>query len=352
MRGIPLWNGARFTDLQRAGAIERGLHFIYRTACEPRNFDYWGHDYLWCFHSIAATSKDANLRRMALGMGRERARVWRRDHPSLAAHGDADDVMNLAFGAYAAEALGFPDEKLKRRIRQAAARFAPVDFLRFDPAAEPPPADIPQRCDTCRTRNARGTRNCRKCHKCHARLSMVNTYDLWCDALIATYTGDRYGVTLGAKYSDVIRWLPVMRPYSAADSADRDEFYSTAYAITHVVYTLNDYSVYRLSPERLSPEFDFLRRNLEKVMNWKDTETVGEFLDTLKSFGLTEADPLIRAGLENLLAMQNPDGSWGDMKDRDIYNRYHPTWTAIDGLREYAWRGEGLSFVNVAALWK
>ena len=24
---------------------------------------------------------------------------------------------------------------------------------------------------------------------------------------------------------------------------------------------------------------------------------------------------------------------------KDIYARYHPTWTAIDGLREYAWHG-------------
>lgn len=349
MRGIPLWNGARFTDLQRAGAIERGLHFIYRTACEPQNFAYWGHDYLWCFHSIAATSKDANLRRLALAMGRERTWIWRRDHPSLPAYADADDTMNFAFGAYAAEALGFPNEKLKTQIRQTAARFSPADFLRFDPTAEPPPRDIPQRCDRCKTRNSRGTKICRKCH---ARLSMVSPYDLWCDALIATYTGDRYGVTFGAKYSDVIKWLPAMRPYSSSGEADKDEFYSTAYAITHVLYTLNDYSVYRLSTAWLSPEFDFLQRNLQRIMLWKDTETVGEFLDTLKSFGLSEGHPLIRSGIEYLLATQNPDGSWGDMRDRDIYNRYHPSWTAIDGLREYAWRGEGLSFPNLGPLLK
>jgi hypothetical protein len=37
------------------------------------------------------------------------------------------------------------------------------------------------------------------------------------------------------------------------------------------------------------------------------------------------------------LSVQNPDGSWGDMHDRDPYGRYHPTWTSIDGLRDYRW---------------
>ena len=40
---------------------------------------------------------------------------------------------------------------------------------------------------------------------------------------------------------------------------------------------------------------------------------------------------------------QNKDGSWGDVTDKDIYQRYHPTWTAVDGLRDYA-SGRGREF--------
>jgi hypothetical protein len=40
------------------------------------------------------------------------------------------------------------------------------------------------------------------------------------------------------------------------------------------------------------------------------------------------------------------------MKADDIYDRYHPTWTAIDGLREYSWRGRRLSFPKLAPLLK
>ncbi len=79
-------------------------------------------------------------------------------------------------------------------------------------------------------------------------------------------------------------------------------------------------------------------------MTLDDPEAVGEFMDTLKSFGLTEADALLRDGTGFLLSRQNPDGSWGNMHAKDTYNRYHPTWTAIDGLRDYAWRGEAVSY--------
>ena len=76
----------------------------------------------------------------------------------------------------------------------------------------------------------------------------------------------------------------------------------------------------------------------------KDPETMGEFLDTLKSFGLSEDHSLIQTGVNFLLATQNEDGSWGDTEADDIYQRHHPTCTAIDGLREYRWHGKRLSF--------
>jgi hypothetical protein len=37
------------------------------------------------------------------------------------------------------------------------------------------------------------------------------------------------------------------------------------------------------------------------------------------------------------LASQNADGSWGDTGEPDVHTRYHTAWTAIDGLRDYAW---------------
>ncbi len=317
----------------RKQAIERGLRFIYRTACDPKNFADFGEDYLWCLYSIGATSRDPALARLALAMGRERAAFWRREHRTLPANADA--LANLLFGAYAAEQLGLPDQQLKEQIRRAAPLHPVEDYLAFDPAREPPPGDVPNPCRKCSKMSPRGSTICRHCG---APLTMRSRYDILCEALITTYTGDSYGVTLGAPYSAVIRWLPALRPYRGREGGANPEYYDIVYAVTHLVYTQNGYGLFRLSPRSLPDEFAYLKANMGEAVALRDPETMGELLDCLKSFRLKDDDPLIRTGIEYLLSSQNPDGSWGDMKTGDIYLRYHPTWTAVDGLRDYKWK--------------
>jgi len=43
------------------------------------------------------------------------------------------------------------------------------------------------------------------------------------------------------------------------------------------------------------------------------------------------------------LTEQNKDGSWGDPEEENLRTRCHTTWTAIDGLRTCAWRGQRLN---------
>jgi hypothetical protein len=83
-----------------------------------------------------------------------------------------------------------------------------------------------------------------------------------------------------------------------------------------------------------------------------DPETMGEILNSLKSFGLTSRHSQIRKGEEFILSRQNADGSWGEVEVDDIYERYHPTIAAIEGLRRNDWRGPGLSFQNLKPLVK
>jgi hypothetical protein len=342
MSAAPMWPGARFTETDRTRAITRGLAFIYRTALVPANFRDHGYDYLWCFYEIASTARDLRVSATARAMGRERARQWRREHPDLPQDTSASDLTDLAFGSYAADMLGFSDPRLKEQIRRAAARFTPVDFLNFDPAVEPPPSDLPATCEYCSEENHRGAT---KCHKCGRPLKMLNRFDLMCDALINTYTGDKFGVTFGRPYRDVFRWLPSLRPYDRAE-ATLDQQVNL---VTHIVYTLNDYEANSLSPAWLPYEFGFLKEHVGSPPVLADGELLGEFLDTLRSFGMTTANDSIRAGFTVLLTTQNPDGSWGDPKAADIYDRYHPTWTAIDGLRDYRWRTRGISFPELGS---
>jgi len=53
-------------------------------------------------------------------------------------------------------------------------------------------------------------------------------------------------------------WATGLRPSRSYD----DEFGSITYAITHLIYTQNDYGMYRLSPDAMPQEFDFLRANI------------------------------------------------------------------------------------------
>ena len=325
---------------ERASAINRGLEFLYKTACDEECFALYGHDLLNCFYFISATSLDPALRRTARKMGRERALAWKREHAKLPRRADAAQVSEYIHATYALERLGFRDPELKNELRRAAKSLTALDYLWFDPAIEPPPGDVTEPC-WCGTLNERGRKTCSECRR---RLVVINRYKLWYDALIAAYNCERVGVFVGASYREVLRWLPALRPFRGRENGDNPDFYDCLYAITHVVYTLNDYSLYRLSPRWLPQEYEFLKTNLREAIATEDPDMMGEFLDSLKAFGLNDTHPLIRTGMQFLLSRQNPDGSWGNMNEDDIYHRYHPTWTAIDGLRQYAWRGERLSF--------
>ncbi|HEX8845796.1 MAG TPA: hypothetical protein VF791_14180 [Pyrinomonadaceae bacterium] len=330
----------QFKTKERELAIKRGLEFIYQIACDREHFAEYGHDLLNCFYFISTTSRDPALRRTAREMGRERARVWRQKHQRLPRRADAETVSIFIHGDYAAARLGSRDPALKGQLKEAAKRITAQDYFWFDPTTEPPPSDVTETCE-CGVLNERGRKTCCECRR---RLTFINRYRLWYDALILAYNGECVGVHIGARFADVLKWLPTLRPYPESEKGENEDFYHCLYAITHIVYTLNHYSAFRLSPRWLPHEFAFLKANLQEAVETDDAEMMGEFLDSLKAFGLEDTHPLIRAGMDYLLSCQNEDGSWGDMKSEDIYQRYHPTWTAIDGLREYAWRGQRLSF--------
>jgi hypothetical protein len=327
-------------------AIARGLDSIYRVALDSQTFLEHGSDLLWCFYLISSTSADVNLCRAAFEMGNERGLTWKRDHRCLEPDADAETVIDHLYGCSAAEKLGVNCGNLMHEIRRAARRFTAEEFLCFDPTTEPPPNVITERCK-CGCANERNRKTCRLCKR---RLATLNRFEISFYGLTRSYALDCSNVKIGASYRDVIRWLPLMRPYRDYENGENPDFYDTVYFVTHVVYTLNAYGTYQLSYKWLPEEFHFLKKNLDVAIAMDDPEMVGEFLDSLKAFGLPNENSLIRRGMSYLLSRQNADGSWSEHNSRDKYLRYHPTWTAVDGLRDYAWRGRRLSFPNLGSL--
>ena len=78
--------------LKRKEAVLRGLRFIYQNSLEGDNFEDWGGDYLWCFHCVASTSADPELRAVAREMGTSLARKWQGEQRTLPELADADEV--------------------------------------------------------------------------------------------------------------------------------------------------------------------------------------------------------------------------------------------------------------------
>ena len=120
-----------------------------------------------------------------------------------------------------------------------------ASFFGFDPVAEAIPRNIPEDCD-CGAVNERGRRRCRKCRR---PLAARSRYEVWYQALTSMYFCERYGLQLPVRYADVMSLLPTLRPYPSP----RSRCYRDAiYAVTHIVYTLNDYNSTRLAAPLLA----------------------------------------------------------------------------------------------------
>jgi hypothetical protein len=327
-------------------SIKRGLDFIYRVANTPSGFDSYGSLLICCFALVGATSRDASLRQLARSRAQKLAQRWGRAHPRVPPDASSDLVPRSVLVRYALSRIGLRDSALNAQLRTAAKRFSAQELLGFNPVSEPPANDLPFACD-CGLKNQRGRTFCKQCRK---RLEIQSRYRVWMGALASTYVSQRCGILFGSRYLDVLKWLPTMRPYPV--SADDEFLRDAVFAVTHVVYTLNDYGTYRLRPGWLPREFAFLKANVAGACERKDPELLGELLDSLKAFGLRASHPLIIRGTRYLLEEQNEDGSWGDPDEENIRTRCHTTWTAIDGLRNYAWRGERLSRPDVRLMLK
>lgn len=321
----------------RDEAIERGLDFIYHFGSKDEPFANYGSFLICCFALVGATSRDPKLRRLGRRRAKQLFARWSRIQPSLPPDASSDLLLDFVLVRYAQTRIGIRDRAGVAQIREVARRFSTLDLLGFDPASEPPPDDLPYPCD-CTFQNPRGRKACKQCKR---RLRIQSRYRVWMEALANTYVAERCGVVFGAPYAEVLKWMPFMRPYPVGD-VDEEVVRDAIYAVTHIVYTLNDYNTYRLSQRSLPQEFAYLKGSVKSACAQPDWELLGELMDALKALGLPARHPLIQRGTRYLLAAQNKDGSWGNPEEENLRTRCHATWTAIDGLRACAWRGQRL----------
>ena len=285
----------------RLRAVGRALRLLYTLACHRSTFAKYGGHFLLAFYFIGTTTGNAAIRRQALRMGRERARHWTRRWHRTRRTLNARTALDEVFASYAARQLGIRNDRIRRELQTAVAKYTPQELLGFD------------------LRNPR------------------IKYEPWYCALFTTYFCERHGIELGVCYFDVLNQLPKLRPYPRPGTRN---YHDSIYAVTHIVYTLNDYNRSRLSPPLLPQEFNFLKASMPWALERAEADTIGEIIDSLAAFGVADTDPLMVKGRTFLLNTQRSDGGWGD--EEDDYGRFHSVWTGIDGLRDYRWRGRGI----------
>jgi ribosomal protein L40E len=143
--------------------------------------------------------------------------------------------------------------------------------------------------------NPRGATVCRKCGR---PLRMRSKYDVWMDALIADlHRRPLRNSPRCATYREVLQWMPAMRPYLKLSQTTTANFHDTLYTRSRTWSTRStttaNISCRATSCRRSLP---ISKQNLPEAIALHDPETMGEFLDTLKSFGLNASDEVIRDG--------------------------------------------------------
>jgi len=312
----------------RLRAARRGLQLLRRLASRRSTFAKYSGHLLLALYFIATTSRNGGLRRTALSAGRERARYWKQQWYRKRRRLEAAAVVDDICASYAAEQLGIAHREIRNDLEAAVSRYSPHDLLGFDPRSGRIPRDVPEDC-ACGVPTERGRRRCRKCRR---PLALRGRYEVWYSALIKTYFCERWGHRLPAGYSDVMSLLPKLRPYPRPRSR---HYRDAIYAVTHIVYTLNDYNRSRLPARLVRRECAFLKGSMAWAISRGEADTVGEIVDSLGGCGVADTDPLMMQGRAFILEQQRADGGWGDADDE--YGRFHSVWTCIDGLRDYSW---------------
>ena len=169
----------------------------------------------------------------------------------------------------------------------------------------------------------------------------VSRYRLFSSSLIHSFYADRVGLILGCPFVEIFKWLPTLRPYKGPTELTWQDYIDQCYLVTHIIFTANNWGELRLAPALFPHEYFFLRHHLAVHLHLRDVHLIAEFVESLRCFGCTDDDPLIRQGMRALLDSQSVQGIWDDTDNTDPYRTYHATMCGAQALLAHNFRGFG-----------
>lgn len=308
----PLWKGAPYSRDQLRNAVAAGVHWLLARAQRTGAFEL--SDLQQVFLILKESAADPALRRLAARVGPRLARRFLRLAPTPRATTSAEKLFDHAAGTYFAQRFGLTARPRYRQSLITAFQGAARWRLKRHAAPADPAREL-------------------------------------LDDLVDLYFPYKLGLATYAPYAEIVT-RAARYPFSLADGETPDQLEDRIYLATHIVYVLSDFNESLLPERDLHRVVRFLERAAPIYFRVNDVETLGEVGDALKIVGRGYADPLLRRIVTLLLNTQNPDGSWGDMKDKDRYRRYHTTWTCFNGLLEFRFQKRGLMDPTIRAAWK
>jgi len=192
--------------------------------------------------------------------------------------------------------------------------------------------------------NSRGVANCADCN---AFLRSRVDYGSLTDALVWSHLFEELQVPLicnnaNVSFVDVASVFPLVRAYQRIDELGHDFFRLQCYFVTHFIYVMSDWGRHVLQRSLFEEELVFIVTNLQQVINMKDPELTGEFVQCLRILGISPLDssiwPLIRDAMISLLELEKygaSDSAWSNRTD-SAYDRYHTAYCAAIGLMSYS----------------
>jgi hypothetical protein len=182
------------------------------------------------------------------------------------------------------------------------------------------------------------------------RLTGMHYLEVWVPSFVeklnSFHAMGRMGFTLPGFTIDMLvrLWVPEFRKlydplYHAAmqdDQLAKNCYLKLCTAVTHLIYALSDFSLFKLEKEFYMPEYNFLKNALHMTKTMRENDINGEILDCLMLLG-AQGDSTLKKYVEEsqffLVASQSDDGSWKIRNVPDV----HAIHTAVCGLLDHSY---------------
>jgi len=327
---------------ERRTAVMQALDAIFKLAANEENFQQFGNDVIQCFYDISSVTHDP-VRSRALMYVEQLAQRWRHSVLARGWRGDlvkppATTILDTIVGLYCMERVGVASNNLKRDLTATLSRvngtniqdnYSVIDYFGWDPRAGPPPQG--------------GIID-------PASGIQISRYRAMCTSLTYAFYIDSVGLDIGCSYPTILQHLKSIRPYQGPRKFRIwEDYVDQCYLATHVVFTLSNWGELSLESHLLPHEYLFIREHLPIAVRQNDVHLVGEYLECLRVFAVSDADPLVKLGIAFLLNTQSESTHrWDD--HLDAYTSYHATMVAAQGLLAHNARGFGPGLITAVPI--